>query len=175
AGTGSLDESTGELTLSVPLSSHVFITGNGGQPCPRCSATGSPTSPGSGTCDRGASMGLPCMTTNSQGLSSDCLPGGSDKSQDLGTIGVDLTPLATTTASKSDASGLLCPAQADAGCFGQSTCRAVSVDGLPAGPISLDAPVPVTLASAFCIPSTNNAVVNAAANLPGPGAASLPA
>src|SRR5262249_36219621 len=82
AGSCSLHESTGELTLSVPLSSHVFITGNGGQPCPRCSATGSPTSPGSGTCDRGASMGLPCMTTNSQGLSSDCLPGGSDKSQD---------------------------------------------------------------------------------------------
>ena len=149
SGSGSIDKSTGDLTLSVPLSSHVFITGQPTQPCPRCSATGSPASLGSGTCDRGARMGLSCTTTNSQGLSSDCLPGGSDSSADLGTIGVDLTPLVSTTASKSDAGGILCPSQAQAGCFGQSACRTVSVDGLPAGPISPDTPLPVTLASVF--------------------------
>jgi len=31
-------------------------------------------SPGVGTCDRGARLGLGCSTTNSQGLSSDCAP-----------------------------------------------------------------------------------------------------
>ncbi len=175
SGSGSLDKSTGALSLSVPLASHVFITGQPGQPCPRCTATGSPASPGIGSCDRGAGMGLTCMTTNSHGLSSDCLPGGSDGSADLGTIGVDLTPLVSTTVSRSDVDGLLCPAQSQAGCFGLSACRAVSVDGLPAGPISPDTPQPVTLASVFCIPSTMNGVVDGAASLPGPGAASLPA
>jgi hypothetical protein len=35
-------------------------------------------------------------------------------------------------------------------------------------------PAPVTLASVFCIPSTNNGLVDGTANLPGPGAVSLP-
>ena len=69
------------------------------QPCPRCQAVGSPAAPATGTCDRGARAGLTCLTTNSGGLSADCVPGGTDGSSDLGSIPVDLTPLITGTAS----------------------------------------------------------------------------
>ncbi len=177
-GGGSVDKSTGALTLNAPLSSRVFLTGEPTQPCPRCSATGSPGSPGLGTCDRGARQGQSCSTTNSQGLSADCAPGGSDGSADLGAIGVDLSPLVTSTASDSDPAGLFCPGQTttndNQGCFGEPTCRSISVNGLPAGPLSLNSTQAVTLASSFCIPAVGNLVIDGAASLPGPGAASLP-
>src|SRR5262249_6720257 len=141
-----------------PLSSHIWVTGNASQPCPRCTATGAPGSPGSGTCDRGARAGSTCSTTNSQGLSVDCLPGGTDGSSDLGSISVDLTPLVTGTASDSDPNGLFCPGQTggangNAGCFGSSACRFFSQTGIPAGAITQDVAQPVALASAFCIPA----------------------
>jgi hypothetical protein len=176
---GTIDKSTGAASVNVPLSSHVFLTSNAPQPCPRCSATGSPVSQGFGTCDRGARMGLACSTTNSQGLSSDCLPGGSDGSSDLSVIGVNLSPLLTSTASASDPNGLFCPGQtttnSNEGCFGQPTCRSISVDGLPAGALTPGVAQPIELAATFCVPGTANGIINAAASLPGPGAASLPA
>lgn len=172
-GGGTVDTATGALSLVVPLSTRVHLTGNAVQPCPRCSATGTPESPGVGTCDRGARQGQACTTTNSQGLSADCLPGGGDNSADLGSIAVDLTPLATTTATASDAGGLFCDGQDDAGCFGDPACRAIEVNGLGAGPLVLDTPAAANLASTFCIPAVGNIVIDGAASLPGPGAASL--
>src|SRR5262249_53427721 len=168
AGSGTLDKSTGGLSLGVPLASHIFITGAPAQPCPRCSATGSPASPGVGSCDRGARTGLSCTTTNSKGLSSDCLPGGSDGSADLGTIGVDLTPLVSTTASKSDAAGNLCAGQPNPGCFGLSECRAVIVDGLPARPINPRTPQAVPPAAGFCVSSDGSGLLDPASCPPGP-------
>ena len=44
--TGTLDLSTGSSSTNVPLISDVYTTGNVAQPCPRCSATGTPASPG---------------------------------------------------------------------------------------------------------------------------------
>jgi hypothetical protein len=152
------------------------VTGNGSQPCPRCSATGSPGTPGQGTCDRGARAGLSCSTTNSSGLSKDCIPGGGDGSSDLGSIPVNLTPLVTGTASDSDPAGLFCPGQSgggNEGCFGSTACRSFSQTGMPAGPIVEDVAQPVALASAFCIPATGNILIDGGASLPGPGAASL--
>jgi hypothetical protein len=177
---GTLDTSTGAMSLGVPLSSHVFVTGNGTQPCPRCSAIGAAGSPATGTCDRGARASQSCATTNSNGLSSECLPGGSDGSSDLGSIPVDLTPLITGTASDtSDAAGLFCPGQTagggNEGCFGSTACRFFSQTGMPAGPIVQDVSQPVALASAFCLPKTGNVLIDGAASLPGPGAASLAA
>ncbi|MCW5893718.1 MAG: hypothetical protein KIT14_24655 [bacterium] len=176
-GHGTLDKATGALSLAVPLATRVFLTGDAAQPCPRCSATGSPGNPGVGTCDRGARAGQSCSTTNSQGLSADCAPGGADGSSDLGSISVDLSPLVTTTASAANPAGLFCPGQTaggNAGCFGATACRSFQVDGLPAGPIVPDTPQAVSLASAFCIPAVGNIVIDGAAGLPGPGAASLP-
>ncbi len=175
---GSVDRSTGTMSLNVPLASRIFLTGDPDQPCPVCSAAGSPGSPGFGTCDRGARAGQACSTTNSQGLSADCAPGGGDGSADLGTIAVDLSPLVTATASDSDPGGLFCPGQTTSnnnqGCFGEPTCRSISVNGLPAGPLTFGSTQSVTLASTFCIPAVGNLVIDGAASLPGPGAASLP-
>jgi hypothetical protein len=173
-GGGTVDVALGTMDASVPLSARVFVTGNAAQPCPRCSASGQPGAPGTGTCTRGANLNGACQSTNSQGLSADCLPGGSDGSSDLGTLPVDLTPLATTTASESAGTGLFCPGQAPSneGCFGEPACRSFELLGLPAGPLDAGGS-PVLLASTFCIPATGNLLVDGAAGLPGPGAASL--
>ncbi|MCW5893720.1 MAG: hypothetical protein KIT14_24665 [bacterium] len=173
AGGGTVDTATGTLSLVVPLGTRVHLTGNATQPCPRCSGSGTPESPGAGVCDRGARAGQPCSSANAQGLSADCPPGGGDGSADLGAIAVDLTPLATTTATASDPAGAFCGTQRDAGCFGKPACRAMEVSGLPAGPLALDTPAAANLASTFCIPAVGNIVIDGAASLPGPGAASL--
>jgi hypothetical protein len=173
---GSVNTATGAMSANVPLSSHVWITGNSAQPCPRCSAIGSPSTPANGTCDRGARAGLACMTTNSNGLSLDCMPGGADGSSDLGSISVDLSPLLTGTAGDSDPTGVFCPGQAvgtNEGCFGSTACRAFSQNGTPAGALVLEQAQPIVLASAFCIPATGNLLIDGGASLPGPGAASL--
>ncbi len=175
---GMLDLSTGDMSESIALSSNTFVTGNATQPCPQCSASGSPAAPGHGTCDRGANAGGSCTSTNSQGLTRDCPPGGSDGSAALGSIAVDLTPLTTGTSSKSDAGGLMCSNVGQAanqkGCFGSTACVTITENGSPAGAITPNTPAPTTLASVFCIPSTSSVIVNFAANLPGPGATSLP-
>jgi hypothetical protein len=46
--------------------------------------------------------------------------------------------------------------------------------GAPAGDLTDSAPHASTLVSIFCIPPTFNATIDAAANLPGPGAVALP-
>jgi len=105
---------------------------------------------------------------------------------------VNLTPITTGTASMSNAGGLFCPSQANSGAFGCAGSGAPNgicpggnapplIDyfaevGIPTGPITA-APTATTLASAFCIPSVGGSLgflINGAANLPGPGATSLP-
>src|SRR5262249_12403 len=105
---GTVDKGTGQASIDLPLSSPALLPRNPDRPCPRCSATGSPATPGFATCDRGARATLACATTNSQGLSSDCPPGGGDGSTDLGVIGVNLSPLVTSTASAADPGGIFC-------------------------------------------------------------------
>src|SRR5262249_38115839 len=73
---GTLDLASGTSPTSVPLSSDVYVTGILAQPCPRCSATGTPSSPGTGTCDRGPRAGMACTTTSSTGVTRDCPTGG---------------------------------------------------------------------------------------------------
>src|SRR5262249_50710223 len=115
---GTVDTATGDSSTSVPLSSHVFLTGNSTAPCPRCV---------SGMCERGPNVGAACTTNNSFGTTKQC---GSDGT-DLGNIAVDLTPLITGTAAKTAADGEFCPGQATPtnpsgndkkGCFGSDTC-----------------------------------------------------
>src|SRR5262249_57639296 len=129
--------------------------GEGREAGPRGSATGSAGNPGQGTCDRGARAGQPCETTNSSGLSADCIPGGSDGSSDLGSISVDLTPLVTGTASDSDPQGLFCPGQTtgggNEGCFGSTACRSFSRTRRPARPLCDRVPSTIALASAWFI------------------------
>ena len=75
--------------------------------------------------------------------------------------------------------GNFCPGQTNAsghlfGCFGSTACRTITENGAPAGAITQGTPATATLASVFCIAATGNGLVDASADLPGPGAISLP-
>jgi hypothetical protein len=153
------------------------------------SGTPSPTNPLTGTCDRGARAGLSCTTTNSQGLSKNCLPGGSDGSIHVGVIPITLSPLTTGTlvvpaSSVVSGGGIFCPsadphanqASNQRGCFhsGGTTCQRIEVGGSPAGSLqTMDVAKPITLGSASCVRKTGNVLVDFSANLPGPGAITL--
>jgi hypothetical protein len=189
---GSLDLASGVSSTDVPLISDTYLTGNLAQPCPKCSATGTPASPGTGTCDRGPRAGMTCVTTSSTGYTRDCPTGGADATHPctpgggqcidgshVGTINVNLSPLTTGTAVKTDPNGNFCPGQSNLnghkfGCFGSGSCVTITENGSPAGPITNGTPSGVTLASVFCIGATGNGLVDASADLPGPGAVSLP-
>src|SRR5262249_28130234 len=102
---GTLDISNATTTnLRIRLTSAVSLTGKQTRPCHVCKngsvpASGSPSSPATGLCDRGLRSGSACTSTNSQGLTRDCAPGGSDGSALAGTIPVNLGPLTTGSSS----------------------------------------------------------------------------
>src|SRR5947209_619684 len=65
--------------------------------------------------------------------------------------------------------------QRNSGAFGQGPARTISEMGSRAGIcLNSGAPYAATLVSVFCIPPTYNSTVDASADLPGPGAVSLP-
>jgi hypothetical protein len=235
---GTFDQSTGATNyLSIALTSNTHLTGDffyGFGPCPQCTTpaepgdpnavdgvipvVGSPDSPQTGTCHGGKQDGQACTSSNPNGLTQDCQP---DDNNLIAQLPVDLTPLTTGTATKTDPNGLFCPGQNDsadpaefgkAGCFGGldgqcsttkttacerssdcpdgetcdfstagtigPNCRTISLTGQPAGPLTVGTPAPARLASVFCIPGLTSgdfaAIVNSQADLPGPGATSLP-
>ena len=196
---GTVNRNDGTSVTGVPLISDIYITGNNGQPCPRCRSggapvSGSPSSPATGTCDRGPRTGLPCTSQNSKGLTNDCLTGGMDATHPCGIggngpcidgshqgpINVNLSPLTTGQVQQIAASGAFCLNQLNVGCFGfpalppTSGCRVITETGSPAGPVVANTPADAVLASIFCIQATGSGVLDGAASLPGPGAISLP-
>src|SRR5262249_44861301 len=102
--------------------------------------------------------------------SNECLPSPSGFQAPLT---VDLSPLTTETAEKTDAAGNFCPSQNTPGAFGQGTARRIAETGLPAGSLSNNLPHQSILGSVFCIPATGNPAVDGVADLPGPGAIGL--
>jgi len=168
---GTVDLGTGVASLDIPLASDVYLTGLA--LCPKCTGTGTPGSPGTGTCNGGARNGQACTSTNPDGLTRDCLPLAATY---IGTIPVVLTPATTGTRTSTSATGQFCPNQSTggSGCFGSSQCRTITENGSPAGALTVGTPKNVTLASTFCIPATGNGAVDGSAALPGPGAISLP-
>lgn len=184
---GTLNGLLGAFSGSIPLSSTVTVTGNNAQPCPPCTSGGVPVN-GAGTCPSyAANPAAACTGINVDGDTYNCLPSGVG----LAPFGVNLTPISTGTAFDSDGAGSFCPGQ-DAtapgknGCFGcdgtadgppcpadVGVCDYFEVRGADAGLMS---PGPHTgrLASAFCIPATTNGLIDGAADLPGPGATTLP-
>lgn len=201
--TGSVDMGSGELSLTLHLLWHVWRTFDPVQPCPRCSASGTPAAPGSGTCNNGAQSGQPCLSTSSAGLTKGCPPAsnadctsagvplacctGVDTGicgTNLGSVAVDLAPLGTGPSSAGNLSGDFCSGQAGAGtsgCFGASTigqsCTSITDTGVPGLPFTLGVPADVTLASVFCLPALTAAgagPVNSSLALPGPGALGAP-
>src|SRR5262249_54569179 len=120
-----------------------------------------PGGPGNGGC---AANACPCGTGGGN-----CCDG-----SHVGVIAVTLSPLGTTGASASNASGIFCTGQGAARCFGSSARRPITGPGSSSGPLLTTVPASATLASVFCIPATGNGLVDASANLPGPGAIALP-
>jgi hypothetical protein len=128
-------------------------------------------------CSGGKRAGLSCASTNSLQTTHDCLP---DDNLFLAPLSVNLAPLTTAAATDTDAAGIFCSevGQDDnpggsAGAFGVNAARTIIEQGSPTpGPLTLT-PQPMTLASVFCIPEAGNALVDGAANLPGPGATAL--
>jgi hypothetical protein len=168
---GTLNATTGESEVTLPLTVSVFVTGDlngpapGIQPCPICVG---------GECDLGPNAGGECTTTTSAGTTHDCPPPGSP----LPSFGVDLSPLVTGSVLKTEAAGNFCapsPGQATRGCFGTGieTCKYIEATGVPSGDLSAGGPLDTTLASVFCIPGSGSPLVDTVANLPGPGAVTL--
>jgi len=164
--TGSITEPGGVFSGGVPLTSTVTVTGNGPNPCPNCVAS---------LCSAdSANSGAACTAVNGAGDSHECLPSGVG----LAPFGVNLTPIGTGT--QTDTGPTFCAGQ-DAtapglnGCFGDPTCDYIEERGSAAAGIAIGGgTVSGTLASVFCIPATGNGLIDGAADLPGPGATSLP-
>ena len=184
---GTLNLISGNATLNIPLAFDQYLTGNLAQPCPICSATGTPGSPGTGTCDRGPRAGQPCTSTNPHGLTRDCPTGGADElhpctpgggqcldGAHVGVMALKLAPLITGTETRTKASGLLCTGQTHPGCFGLGQCRSIVENGQSAGPITVGIPAPAKVAGVFCVAITGNGLIDSSADLPAPAAASLP-
>src|SRR5262249_20020651 len=96
----------------------------------------------------------------------------------VGVIGINLSPLQTGTSTKNSPTGNFCPGQTNVsghlfGCFGATNCRNIRETGAPAGAVTIGTPASGKLASVFCIPGTGNGLVDASADLPGPGATAL--
>jgi hypothetical protein len=218
---GSLNCSSGDATINLPLASEVFLTGDadsstaGIQPCPRCV---------SNTCVGGTNNGMTCTPGTSPlnasyPTSHDCpidpmfslgnLPigfslttgavswTGTNATNDDGSIGgqarvfagfcrdADATGAFANPAQKCWENGMAVgPAcaqpfetcqQRDQGAFGPAggAVRTINTFGSPLAGI-LGGAVPGTLVSVFGVPPTFDPTVDAAGNLPGPGAASVP-
>jgi hypothetical protein len=194
--TGTLDMSTGAFTGAFPLTSTVYLTANATLPCPLC-VGGTAGVANSGTCQTASQWsagagpspdaGNACTPVNDQGNTHDCEP---PAAVALTPFAVNLDPITTATASFSDPAGLFCPSQATGGAFGCSGAGSpnaicpggnvppvpdyIEENGTEAGPLTVGQGSTGTLASVFCIPDPGNFVIKSAANLPGPGATSLP-
>jgi hypothetical protein len=180
---GTLDLTSGAFDGSFPLTSAVTLTGNGADPCPPCVG---------GFCDGSAANGgATCTALNGAGDSYECVPAGVP----LTPFPVDLTPINTaktfmdTTTDQDQVpggiAGEFCPGQngtepGSYGCFASTkltgqTCDYIEENGSDAGAMSVGGgTASATLASVFCIPGTGNGLIDGAADLPGPGATSLP-
>jgi hypothetical protein len=164
-GGGQLIPTTGDAIANLPLQSTVTVTGNATRPCPLCSL------PTGGTCSADAvNAGASCSQDATTGQSHDCIAAGPV----LSPFAVTLAPITTGSATKTNASGLFCPSQANAGAFGDGTVKTITTTGSAPGNLTTGPALAGTLGSVFCIPATGNVLIDGAADLPGPGAVTLP-
>jgi hypothetical protein len=166
---GTFNAATGDVLLSLPLSSRVYLTGNNSSPCPKCV---------SGSCVLGQNAGQPCTPAGSTGTTLQCQP---LSLSFLATLSVTLAPLSTGSQSKTASDGNFCPGQGGSvpgsfglpGAFGKVAARGIAMSGAPTGNLLDELPHAGVLSSLFCIPPTGNGAIDGSADLPGPGGASL--
>jgi hypothetical protein len=166
---GTADATDGSANVTIPLSSRIFLTGNFASPCPTCE---------NNVCVGGQNPGKACTPVGMQKTSPDCPPSG-DLYQ--GAIPVTLAGTQTKASTvQSDANGVFCTGQQVAvepkkfGAFGVAFARTITEVGSPAGNLLDFKPHHAVLAANFCIPATDSDSINGVADLPGPGATSLP-
>ncbi len=170
SATGTGNSATGSSTISLPLSSRVYITGNNASPCPKCLTGHCDPTWKTNTSTTSPDTNAVCTAVGSKMTTNQCRPSLPGFQAPLP---VSLNPLTTGTTSETAASGLFCPNQNNAGAFGQASAQCVTETGAPAGSLLDNAPHNAHLVSVFCIPSTGAAAVDGVADLPGPGAFSL--
>lgn len=165
---GVADKAAGTANVTLPLKSWVYLTGvdqdnfAGGNACPICD---------NGHCNAGPRKGLACTTNSTLKTTHDCPP---PPYLFLAPLDVSLSPLATEQVTKtSDGAGIFCPSQATGGAFGLPAARKIIENGAAASGGLTAEGQDSALASVFCIPATNNILIDNSANLPGPGAIGL--
>jgi hypothetical protein len=194
---GTTNQAQGTSAITLPLSSYVYLTQNpkvctnfaagldtrglcnndnncGGvvgacqeaPACPRCLTN---------KCLSGKRHGKACTPVGTKKTTLDCPPA---DSVFQAALSVTLGPLTTgqSVLTADPATGKFCgPSQRTMGAFGKPTARRIEENGTPAGNLMDGMPHPVTIAAVFCIPPTNNALIDGSlgADLPGPGAVSI--
>ena len=138
---GSADLVTMNSSLSVVLSTRLYLTGDGTSPCPTCSG---------GTCSGGANAGDSCTGT---GTTNACPP---FDTQFIGELSVSLAPLSSGSTTVNAADGLFCAGQQNPGAFGRFETRSIKQTGAPLGGLPLSA----TLAGVFCVPQSGSALID---------------
>lgn len=166
-GGGWVNVATGDASFGTPALIYVYLTFDGGSPCPRCL---------SGTCRGGQRNGLTCLPGNPEGLTHDCPP---HDSQFFGALDfrTDVTAGGGSATGRSEfaaSDGFFCAGQDDAGAFGRPDARRIVQMGFPGGDLRDRLPHPYVMVSTGCIPSSGNPVVDDFADLPGPIGMSLP-
>ena len=193
---GTADPSIGASSVKIPLASEVYVTGNLGSPCPHCvsgSCTYGANAKGACTTTSSSLTSQDCpperaggayqaplpvtlspLNTSSSSLTSSTGKFCTDKlcTDNFAPCTMDtdctcLNPPACT-------SHVPCRDQLTNGAFGQTSAQCIKEAGSPAGDLSGGTAKPATLAAVFCIPSTTNSTIDGVADLPGPGATSLP-
>lgn len=109
---GTVDTVTGEHVFDMTLASRVFLTGVSYddemsvavETCPRCVDPNGGAA-ASGTCNLGKNAGEACTSTNSTGLTMDCLP---DDDLFVGLLPIELDPLTTGTTALTAPDGRFC-------------------------------------------------------------------
>jgi hypothetical protein len=158
--TGTVNPSTGELTVTTPSATYVYLTFDD-PPCPACV---------NNLCQAGARNGLACTPSASTAQTSlDCPP--FDYEFYIALAGQASTSTQPVTMSAAD--GLFCPGQVNPGAFGEPEARRIEESGIPAGNLLDLQPHSATLLNITCIGSSGNPVVDQAADLPGPQATSI--
>ena len=178
----------------VPLISDIYITGNNGQPCPRCALRAARRSvearavPRRGPATAVPGPGCHLHLAELEGLTNDCLTGGMDATHPCGIggngpcidgshqgpINVNLFAALHQSGPADRCVGVLLPQPAEHGLLRFARLPRHHRERLAAGPVAANTPANAVLASIFCIQATGSGVLDGAASLPGPGACLAP-
>src|SRR5262249_10264651 len=132
AASGTVNAATGDVSITLALSSRVYVTGNSASPCPKCLSGICDPSWKTNTSQPSPDSGHPCTAVGTLFTSNDCRPALSGLQPSLP---INLIPLTTGTTSMTNGTGVFCPGQVSAGAFGQPA-RCITETGQAAGNIT---------------------------------------